>query len=49
MLVYGALLGRQKGRNLEICTSFEMRMIMNESSDEEIDLEYLNICITQCK
>jgi COP9 signalosome complex subunit 6 len=49
--VYGALLGRQKGRNIELCTSFEIKMnpATNEQTDEDIDLEYLNTNISQCK
>ena len=50
--VYGALLGRQKGRNIELCTSFEMKMNPISSGDEieeNIDLEFLNINIGQCK
>ncbi len=48
--VYGALLGRQKGRNIELCTSFEMKMIPNENdqNQEDIDLEFLNLNIGQC-
>lgn len=51
MRVYGALLGRQKGRNIELCTSFEMKMNTNEANPEleEIDLEYLNTNIGQFK
>lgn len=49
--VYGALLGRQKGRNIELCTSFEMKM--NETADvgneEDIDLEFLNTSLSQFK
>ena len=30
--MYGALLGRQKGRNVELCTSFEMKMCNENSS-----------------
>jgi COP9 signalosome complex subunit 6 len=54
--VYGALLGRQKGRNVELCTSFEIKMnnsINNETNevleDHDIDLEFLNTSIAQCK
>jgi COP9 signalosome complex subunit 6 len=49
--VYGALLGRQKGRNIELCTSFEIKMnpVANEAAEEDIDLEYLNTNIAQCK
>lgn len=46
--IYGSLLGRIKGRNMELCTSFELKMKMNESNLEEIDLEFLNITISQC-
>lgn len=42
--VYGALLGKQKGRHIELCTSFEIKM----NSDDEIDLEFLNTNIAQC-
>lgn len=50
ILVYGALLGRQKGRNTELCTSFEMKMDPSpeDSSIEDIDLEFLNTNIAQC-
>lgn len=51
--VYGALLGRQKGRNVELCTSFEIKMKPSEDktgvADEDIDLEFLNTQIAQCK
>jgi len=56
--VYGALLGRQKGRNTELCTSFEIKMNpVGESTsvtddgvaNEEIDLEFLNTSIGQFK
>ena len=53
--VYGALLGRQKGRNIELCTSFEMKMNPIYGSDEakikreeDVDLEFLNTNIAQC-
>jgi COP9 signalosome complex subunit 6 len=49
--VYGALLGRQKGRNIELCTSFELKMNKcsdKEDADEDIDLEFLNTNIGQC-
>jgi len=48
--VYGALLGRQKGRNIELCTSFEIKMNPNPDDDslEDIDLEFLNTNIGQC-
>jgi len=49
--VYGALLGRQKGRNIELCTSFEMKMNKcsdMEDAEEDIDLEFLNTNIAQC-
>ena len=49
--VYGALLGRQKGRNIELCTSFEMKMNKlsdMDDSEEDIDLEFLNTNIGQC-
>lgn len=52
LLVYGALLGRQKGRNIELCTSFEIKMKPSEDKslgDEDIDLEFLNTQIGQCK
>jgi hypothetical protein len=60
LLVYGALLGRQKGRHIELCTSFEMKMSQQESAsavgegnekndiDQDIDLEFLNTNIGQC-
>lgn len=49
--VYGALLGRQKGRNIELCTSFEIKMNPNPDNEslEDIDLEFLNTNIGQCK
>ncbi|CAF0781962.1 unnamed protein product [Brachionus calyciflorus] len=49
--VYGALLGRQKGRTIELCTSFEMKMDPNPNDDslEDIDLEFLNTNISQFK
>lgn len=49
--VFGALLGRQKGRNIELCTSFEMKMDANAENPEleEIDLEFLNVNIGQFK
>ena len=52
ILVYGATLGRQKGRNIELCTSFEIKMKKPSEEtefDEEIDLEFLNTQISQCK
>ena len=50
ILVYGALLGRQKGRFIELCTSFEIKMnpIPNNETIEDIDLEFLNTNISQC-
>ena len=49
--VYGALLGRQKGRNIELCTSFEMKMDPSPTNADldEIDLEFLHTNIGQCK
>lgn len=49
--VFGALLGRQKGRNIELCTSFEMKIDTDPSDPEKeaIDLEFLNINIAQFK
>lgn len=49
--VFGALLGRQKGRNIELCTSFEMKIDKNADNPdlEEIDLEFLNTNIGQFK
>lgn len=49
--VFGALLGRQKGRNIELCTSFEMKMDPCQDNPEfqEIDLEFLNTNIGQFK
>jgi COP9 signalosome complex subunit 6 len=47
--IYGALLGRIKGRNMELCTSFEIKMTSKYGNLEEIDLEFLNISISQCK
>lgn len=49
--VFGALLGRQKGRNIELCTSFEMKMDPNPDDPnlEMIDLEFLNTNIGQFK
>ena len=49
--VYGALLGRQKGRNIELCTSFEMKMTETNpgTQEEDIDLEFLNTLIGQFK
>lgn len=49
--VYGALLGRQKGRNIELCTSFEIKMNPNPNNEslEDIDLEFLNTNISQFK
>ena len=51
LLVYGALLGRQKGRFIELCTSFEIKMNQNTDNEqiEDIDLEFLNTNISQCK
>ena len=51
ILVYGALLGRQKGRFIELCTSFEIKMNQdtNDEHTEDIDLEFLNTNISQCK
>jgi hypothetical protein len=51
ILVYGALLGRQKGRFIELCTSFEIKMNQdtNDEQTEDIDLEFLNTNISQCK
>jgi len=51
--VYGALLGRHKGRNIELCTSFEMKMGDEEhtsnSGTANIDIEFLNTLIGQFK
>jgi COP9 signalosome complex subunit 6 len=47
MDVFGALLGQQKGRNIELCTSFEIKMLETEIVD--IDLEFLNTSIAQYK
>lgn len=49
--VYGALLGRQKGRNIELCTSFEIKMNENITNPdlEQIDLEFLHTNIGQFK
>lgn len=42
-------MGRQKGRNIELCTSFEMKMEPSkDNANEDIDLEFLNSNIGQC-
>ncbi len=45
--VYGALLGQQKGRKVELCTSFEIKML--EADVVDVDLEFLNTSIAQYK
>lgn len=49
--VYGALLGRQKGRHIELCTSFEMKMndVPDDANIQDIDLEFLNTNLIQFK
>jgi COP9 signalosome complex subunit 6 len=49
--VHGALLGRQKGRFIELCTSFEMKMdqSIDDEQREDIDIEFLNTSISQFK
>ncbi len=44
------MLGRQKGRFIELCTSFEIKMNQNAENEqiEDIDLEFLNTNISQC-
>ena len=43
-LVYGALLGTQKGRSIEICNSFELIV----SNDRKLDREYFTSKEEQC-
>ena len=43
--VYGVLLGTQKGRNIEICNSFEL--VVND--DRQLDRDYFTAKEEQCK
>ena len=46
--VLGALIGKQKGRNMEVMNSFEL--VFNKIEDEIIiDREYYNVKEEQCK
>ena len=44
----GALIGKQKGRNIEIMNSFELSFVVIEN-DIVIDREYYNTKEEQCK
>ena len=47
--VFGALLGEQKGRNVEIANSFEMKMVVNAAGAARADLDYLRTRLEQYK
>ena len=47
--VYGALLGEQIGRHVEIANSFEMKMTTNAAGEARADPEYLRIRLEQYK
>ena len=47
-VVLGALIGKQKGRNIEVMNSFEL-VIVKVDDDIVIDREYYNTKEEQCK
>ena len=47
-VVVGALIGKQKGRNIELMNSFEL-MFQTVDGDTIIDREYYNTKEDQCK
>lgn len=48
VVVYGALIGKQKGRNVEIMNSFELVFSVIDE-DIVIDRDYYNMKEEQCK
>lgn len=47
--VFGALIGIQKGRNIEVMNAFELKFVVAECGDIAMDLEYYNTKEEQCK
>lgn len=47
--VYGAILGEQIGRHVEIANSFELKMTTNAAGEARADPEYLRIRLEQYK
>ena len=48
ILVYGALLGKQDGRHLELFNSFELQHNEQDVGGVEIDMEYFRNKEEQC-
>lgn len=48
VVVYGALLGRQKGRSVEVCNSFEL-VVSASGSSAVLDKEYFTAKEEQCE
>jgi len=47
--VYGALIGKQSSRTLEVCNSFELSYACSDSGDIIIDQNYYYTKEEQCK